>query len=184
MPNPRNYPDVMISAESGRKMHRGEKRYTVEVDGYRLTYRQPGWWCSLANDNDFEGQLMDEDNVIAEAARREAKALARNAALTPIQIKAIREKIGLSQKAASAAFGGGPKSFEKYESGEVSPSASIIKLLMLALEHPKFFKKKKGEVPLVSEHDAQLVRKAIRESRLERIYERVRDSKVSESRSR
>jgi len=173
MANPRGYPDVMASAESGRQMRRGEKRYTIEVHGYQYTYMQPGWWCSLADDDDFDGQLTDEDNEIAEAARREAKALSRNAALTPLQIKAIREKLGLSQSAASKMFGGGPKSFEKYESGEVSPSASLIKLLLFALEHPDFFQREKGAAVLVSEHDVQLIRNAVRESRWARIYEKV-----------
>ena len=75
--NPRNYPDTMPSAESGRPMTRGEKLVSFKVEGRTFTYRQPGWWCSLTDPDDTEGQLVDEDNQIAEMARRTAKALAR-----------------------------------------------------------------------------------------------------------
>ena len=45
--NPRNYPDTMPSAESGRPMTRGEKLVTFKLEGSAFTYKQPGWWCSL-----------------------------------------------------------------------------------------------------------------------------------------
>ena len=77
--NPRNYSDTMPSAESGRPMTRGEKLVTFEVEGRAFTYSQPGWWCSLSDPDDREGQLVDDDNRIAELARRTAKTRARNA---------------------------------------------------------------------------------------------------------
>jgi hypothetical protein len=74
--NPRQYPDTMSSAESGRTMMRGEKQVAFAIDDITFTYLQPGWWCSLTDPGDMEGQLVDEDNQIAEMARRTAKALA------------------------------------------------------------------------------------------------------------
>src|SRR5438034_99522 len=53
--------------------------------------------------------------TIRAAARREARA----AILTPLVIRAIREACGLSQQAAARVFGGGPKAFEKHETGEI-----------------------------------------------------------------
>ena len=73
---PRNYPDTMPSAESGRLMTRGEKLVSFKIEGKAYTYLQPGWWCALADADDMEGQLVDEDNQIADMARRTAKALA------------------------------------------------------------------------------------------------------------
>src|ERR1051326_3522833 len=64
LPNPRNYPDVMLSAESGRPMYRGVKMITIQVNGEPFTFGQPGWWCSLDDPDDLEGQLVDTDNVI------------------------------------------------------------------------------------------------------------------------
>lgn len=46
-------------------------------------------------------------------------------------IRKLREKLKLTQKEAGELLGGGANSFQKYESGEVSPSQSMINLLLL-----------------------------------------------------
>ena len=175
MTNPRDYPDVIQGAESGRPLRRGVKMLTITVDGQPFTYGQPGWWASLDDPADTEGQLTDEDNVIRAAARREARAMAKHTALTPLQIRAIREACGLSQQEAARVFGGGPKAFEKYESGEVVPSAAMIRLLVLAAKRPELFQKGSG-MPLISDADAALIRETVRKSSVDRIYERIYNS--------
>ena len=118
--NPRNYPDTISSAESGRPMTRGEKLVTFKIEGRAFTYKQPGWWCSLTDPDDMEGQLVDDDNQVAEMARRTAKALAHGEKVfVPVVIRAIRQRCGLTQREAGLVFGTGEKSFEKYESGEI-----------------------------------------------------------------
>jgi len=67
----------MISPESGRPMVRGEKLLSFEIQGRTFHYRQPGWWCSLDDPDDTDGQLVDEDNLIAETARRTAAAIVK-----------------------------------------------------------------------------------------------------------
>ena len=47
-------------------MTRGEKSVTIKVDGQEFTYNQPGWWCSLTDPEDMEGQLVDGDNQVRE----------------------------------------------------------------------------------------------------------------------
>ena len=91
MTNPRDYPDVIQSAETGRPLRRGVKMLTINVDGQSFTYGQPGWWASLGDPEDTEGQLIDEDNTIRAAARREARAKAKHSTLSPLVIRAIRE---------------------------------------------------------------------------------------------
>ena len=172
MSNPRDYPDVIQSAETGRPLRRGIKMLTINVDGEAFTYGQPGWWASLDDPADTEGQLADEDNEIRAAARREAKAKAKHATLTPLVIRAIREACGLSQQDAARVFGGGPKAFERYESGEVAPSSSMTRLLLLAARRPELFHKGSGE-PMISEADATLIRDVVRRSSIDRIYERI-----------
>jgi len=44
-----------------------------------FSYLQPGWWCSLTDPDDMEGQLVDEDNVIARQARSAMKCMKRDA---------------------------------------------------------------------------------------------------------
>ena len=51
--------------------------------------------------------------------------------LTPEEIRAIRERLGLSQVDAGELLGGGPRAFTKYEAGTIKPSASICNLLRL-----------------------------------------------------
>jgi HTH-type transcriptional regulator/antitoxin MqsA len=183
MSNPRDYPDIIQSAESGRPLRRGVKMLTIDVDGQPFTYGQPGWWASIDDPTDNEGQLTDEDNVIRTAARREARAKAKNAVLTPLVIRAIREACGLSQQAAARVFGGGPKAFEKYESGEVAPSSSMTRLLLLAAKRPNLFRKGSG-VPMISAADVKLIRETVRKSSVDRIYERIYDSQRSRDRDR
>lgn len=176
MTNPRRFPDVIQSAESGRPLRRGVKMLTITVDGRPFTYGQPGWWAALDDPEDNEGQLTDEDNVIRAAARREARAKAKHAVLTPLIIRAIRELCGLSQQAAARVFGGGAKAFEKYESGEVAPSSAMTRLLLLAAKRPDLFQKD-AATPMLSAADADLVRQTVRKSSINRIYRRIYDSR-------
>ena len=178
MINPRDYPDEIQSAESGRPLRRGIKIRTLNVDGHPFTYGQPGWWASLDDPLDNEGQLTDEDNVIRAAARREARAKAKHASLTPLVIRAIREVCELSQKDAARVFGGGPKAFEKYESGEVAPSSAMTRLLLLAAKRPELFQKGTG-VPATPEAEAELIRETVRKTSVNRIYARIYNSETA-----
>ena len=46
----------------------------------------------------------------------------------------IRQKLRLSQEAAGRLIGGGPRAFQKYESGDLLPSRAISSALVL-LDH-------------------------------------------------
>lgn len=172
---PREYPETMQSAESGRRMTRGEKEVTLTIEGKAFTYCQPGWWCSLTDPDDMEGQLVDEDNQIAEMARRTAKALVRGETVfVPVVIRAIRQSCGLTQREAGVLFGGGEKSFEKYESGEIQPSEPTKRLLKLAMERPELFRRpERGQLAIPPLDDAALIRKTLRAAAVDRIYERL-----------
>lgn len=170
--NPRNYPDTMPSAESGRPMKRGEKLVSFKIDGKTYSYLQPGWWCSLSDPDDLEGQLVDEDNQIAEMARRTAKALAHGEKVfVPVVIRAIRQLCGLTQREAGLVFGTGEKSFEKYESGEIKPSAPTKRLLKLAMERPELFRLPENrKIDDCPDDDGAFVREALRAAKVERLF--------------
>lgn len=178
---PRQYPETMPSAESGRLMTRGEKALSIEVDGQIFSYRQPGWWCSLTDPDDEEGQLVDEDNQVAELAERTARMLARGETLfVPVVFRALRERLGLSQREAGLLFGTGEKSFEKYESGEITPSEPTKRLLKLAIQHPDLFEKPaRGDLASPSVSDATLIRTALRAVAVDRLYEGLFASKLA-----
>ena len=182
--NPRNYPDVMPSAESGRPMMRGEKERSITVDGNRFTYRQPGWWCSLTDPNDNEGQLVDEDNQVARMARLTAKSLSRGESVfVPVVIRAIRMLLSLTQREAGLLFGTGEKSFEKYESGEILPSEPTKRLLKLAMTHPELFAKSEAGLSVVpAPNDAELAREILRKTDVAGLYERLFERQAAAAR--
>jgi HTH-type transcriptional regulator/antitoxin MqsA len=70
-----------------------------------------------------------EQQVIA------AKRLGRGAP-SPEQIRALREKLGLSQRRMSEIVGGGVRSINKYEAGQVVPSAVMSSLLQILVHDP------------------------------------------------
>jgi len=59
--------------------------------------------------------------------------------LTGEQVRAVREKLKLSQSDAAKVFGGGPVAFSKYESDDVAQSEATDKMLRLASERPIAF---------------------------------------------
>ena len=170
--NPRDYPDTLPSAESGRPMTRGEKLVSFKIDGKPFTTLQPGWWCSLDDPDDMDGQLVDDDNLVADMARRTAKALARGERVfVPVVIRAIRQRCGLTQREAGLVFGTGKKSFEKYESGEITPSVPTRRLLTLAKQHPELFRLPQNrQIAPLPDGDDAFVEEALRSAQVERFY--------------
>lgn len=68
-------------------------------------------------------------------AMRAATKRARNL-LTGEEVRAIRERLGLTQTKAAGLFGGGPVAFSKYESDDVAQSEGMNMLLRLIDLHP------------------------------------------------
>lgn len=64
--------------------------------------------------------------------------------LTPTQIRAIRERLGLTQLQAGELLGGGPRAFTKYEAGSVKPAASVVALLRLLDANPSMLAALRG----------------------------------------
>lgn len=57
--------------------------------------------------------------------------------MTPDRIRAIRERLDLTQEEAGALLGGGPRAFTKYESGSMKPRAAAISLLRVLEADPE-----------------------------------------------
>jgi HTH-type transcriptional regulator/antitoxin MqsA len=56
--------------------------------------------------------------------------------LTGVEVKRLRERLGISQVDAANIFGGGPVAFSKYENDDVMQSEAMDNLLRLASEVP------------------------------------------------
>jgi HTH-type transcriptional regulator / antitoxin MqsA len=59
--------------------------------------------------------------------------------LTGKEVRAIRERLKLSQSEAARVFGGGPVAFSKYESDDVAQSEAMDKMIRLAGDLPSAF---------------------------------------------
>jgi HTH-type transcriptional regulator/antitoxin MqsA len=59
--------------------------------------------------------------------------------LTGVEVRALRERLGIKQAEAACIFGGGPVAFSKYESDDVAQSEAMDKLLRLAAAVPDAF---------------------------------------------
>jgi HTH-type transcriptional regulator/antitoxin MqsA len=57
--------------------------------------------------------------------------------LGPKEVAAIRERLELSQRRAGEILGGGPRAFQKDESGEQKASAPMANLLRLLARDPR-----------------------------------------------
>ena len=68
--------------------------------------------------------------------------------ITPEEIRAIRETLGLSQAEAGKVIGGGPRAFTKYEAGAVKPSAAVVNALRRMAADPTAVATLQGHKPL------------------------------------
>ena len=100
------------------------------------TYQYKGQKFSLSNTEYSVCRECGFDVVLPKQKRRnEARVRDEHrridGLLTGQQIKAIRERLGLSQAKAARLMGGGVNAFSKYERGEVTQSVAMNQLLLL-----------------------------------------------------
>ena len=113
-------------------MHRDVRPMTLTYKGESITIDMPGWYCDSSDESIHTGR----DAVVSDRALNRLKARSEGL-LEPEDIRRIRKKIGLSQTAAGQMIGGGPRAFQKYESGDLLPSRAISSALRLLDHDPK-----------------------------------------------
>jgi len=113
-------------------MVRDVRPMTLSFRGESITIDVPGWYCDASGESIHTG----EDLKTQAKARATLKARALRLH-TPDQVRAVRERLGLTQREAGAIIGGGPNAFQKYESGEVLVSKAGSNLLRLLEYHPE-----------------------------------------------
>jgi HTH-type transcriptional regulator/antitoxin MqsA len=97
----------------------------------QFQYQQPGEWCNSCE----EGILHTSDMNATELLLNDFRARV-DGYLTSTDIKRIRNKLELTQKAASDIFGGGHNAFSRYETGTARQSKATDNLLRLLDKHP------------------------------------------------
>ncbi len=105
---------------------------TVEYKGHKALVRIPGHWCKNCGEAVLEGDALAK----REHAFLELRAKVEGV-LSPRQVAHIRERLKLSQRRAGELLGGGPRAFQKYESGVQQVSVPMANLLRLLKEDPR-----------------------------------------------
>jgi len=118
-----------VCPETGAPMYRGVRPMTLAYKGENITFDMPGWYCDQSEESIHTG----EDMKISDRKLNLLKARCEGL-LEPEEIRRIRKKLHLSQEAAGLLIGGGPRAFQKYESGDLLPSRAVSSALVL-LDH-------------------------------------------------
>jgi HTH-type transcriptional regulator/antitoxin MqsA len=105
---------------------------TVEYKGHKAPVRVFGRWCDRCGEAVFEGKALQK----REQAFLELRAKVEGV-LSPDRVAAIRERLKLSQRRAGELLGGGPRAFQKYESGTQQVSVPMTNLLRLLERDPR-----------------------------------------------
>ena len=118
-----------VDPETGAPLHRDVRPLTLTYKGQSITFDMPGWYGERPD----EGVFDPEDMKISDRALNRLKART-DGLLEPEEIRRIRKRLRLTQEAAGPLIGGGPRAFQKYETGDLLPSRAISSALAL-LDH-------------------------------------------------
>ncbi len=141
----------------------GEMRYQKHADevsylGHKRTLKTLGWWCSKCGEAILEGTALRA----REKSFLELKAEV-DGVLGPAEVAKIRTALGLSQRKASELLGGGPRAFQKYESGTQALSVAMSHLLRLLAKDPSRLRELSGPATAKATRPAQPRKRGTRE---------------------
>jgi HTH-type transcriptional regulator / antitoxin MqsA len=119
--------DTRVHPETGQTLYRDVRPQTVQVGSKSLVVDVPGWYPEGDGDAIFSGaDLKASDEAFTSLQSAYAK-----------HVKAVRKASGLTQSEAGRIIGGGPRAFQKYESGKVAPSDAAVGLIEVLNRHPE-----------------------------------------------
>jgi HTH-type transcriptional regulator / antitoxin MqsA len=118
-----------VCPQTGAPMHRGVRPMTLTYRNESITFDMPGWYCDASDESIHTGADMKLSDRMLNRLKARIEGL-----LEPQEIRRIRKKLGLTQEQAGQLIGGGPRAFQKYETGDVLPSRAISSALVL-LDH-------------------------------------------------
>lgn len=121
--------DNPVCPKTGAPMYRGVRPMTLSYKGISMSFDMPGWYCDQSEESVHTGEDMKVSDRMLNRLKAQAEGL-----LEPEEIRRIRKKLHISQEAAGLLIGGGPRAFQKYESGDLLPSRAISSALVL-LDH-------------------------------------------------
>ena len=120
-----------VHPETGEELVRDVRPMLITYKDLDETVEMPGWYPKNSDD----GIFSKEDRKVYGKAMRRLKAKYEKL-LLPEEIRSVRKQLQLSQEEAGERIGGGPRAFQKYESGDVLPSRAISNLLTILAKEP------------------------------------------------
>ncbi len=124
--------ETMLSPETGERLTRGARPFTVAYKGEAMTVDLPGYYPA----GDGDGVHVGNDMSAVDEALRMLKEKV-DGVPAPATIRRVRAKLKLSQREAGALFKVGENAFDKYERGLIEPSGPTIQLMTLLERHPE-----------------------------------------------
>lgn len=121
-----------VDPETGAPLRRAVRPLTLTYKGESITVDMPGWYGEAPDSGVFD----PEDMKVSDRALNRLKARAEGL-LQPEEIRRIRKRLGLTQEAAGQLIGGGPRAFQKYETGDLLPSRAVSSALTLLDHNPQ-----------------------------------------------
>ncbi len=112
---------------------------TLTYKGESITFNMPGWYCNASDETIYTGQDIKVSDRTLNLLKARVEGL-----LDPEEVRRIRKKLAISQTEAGQMIGGGPRAFQKYESGDLLPSRAISSALVLLDHDPKALAVLKG----------------------------------------
>jgi len=120
-----------LCPKTGAPMHRGVRPMTLTYKEESITFDMPGWYCDDCEESIHTGKDMKVSDRKLNRLKAKSEGL-----LGPEEIRRIRKKLHLSQETAGLLIGGGPRAFQKYESGDLLPSRAVSSALVLLDRDP------------------------------------------------
>lgn len=121
-----------LNCDDGTKLVHKRRDLKVQVKKLQATVKGVrGWHCPTCGEVEFD---PGEGQRYSAALETLADTVASGEAA---DLRAIRLRLGLTQKAAAELTGGGHNAFSRYERGEVRPLPAVINLFRALDKHPE-----------------------------------------------
>ena len=117
--------------ECGGSVRYERRDDTLAYKGEERIRKTLAWWCTKCGEAIFAGKAL----LARDRAFQQLKAEVDHV-LGPEEVAAVRGKLRLSQRRAGEVLGGGPRAFQKYESGKQVVSVPMSNLLRLLENNP------------------------------------------------
>jgi HTH-type transcriptional regulator / antitoxin MqsA len=141
-------PTTQFCPECGGIMRYERRDDVLTYKTEERTRKTLAWWCGQCGEAIFAGKAL----LARDRAFQQLKADV-DQVLGPAEVAKVRTRLHLSQRRAGEVLGGGPRAFQKYESGKQVVSVPMSHLLRLLNRNPSRLRE---IAPKQQKHNARL----------------------------